>query len=308
VKTLPTIATLWIGDKLSWLEKLSLKSFGDFGHETVLYSYSPIFNAPEGVTLRDAADVFPGNEIIRHKKNGSPAIHADIWRLHLMQQTEYIWVDADVLCLRPFDFKEPFVFGLEKPHLVCNAVLRLPADSETLIKLVDFISDPYAIGAWLKPEQQAELQAAKERGAPVHYSEQEWGLTGPAALSHYLKETGEWRYALPQTAFYPISFKDRNKMIMSKFNELVENDMLSPDTYSVHMWARRMKPRLEEAEYNRPRRGSFMDKALKRHGIDPKSDPIPPKLKSLPVDQTDKNVEERIAFHGDEIDAMLRGP
>jgi len=274
---LPTIATLWIGDRLSWLEQLSLKSFVDAGHETFLYCYNLIPNAPSGVTLRDAREIFPGDEIIRHKRTGSPAIHADLWRLHLMQQTDYIWVDADVLCVKPFDFSNPFVFGLEKPHLVCNAVMRLPENSATLKGLMEFIADPYAIGAWLKPENQAELQAAKDKGEPVHFSEQEWGLTGPAALSHYLKESGEWDQALPQEAFYPISFKDRNKMIMSRFD--VEKDFLTKDTYAVHMWARRMKPRLEENEHNRPRRGSYMDRALQKHGIDPKLAPIPPKVK-----------------------------
>lgn len=274
---LPTIATLWIGDRLSWLEQLSLKSFVDAGHDTLLYCYDLIPNAPVGVTLRDAREIFPGDEIIRHRRTGSPAIHADLWRLHLMQQTDYIWVDADVLCVKPFDFANPYVFGLEKPKLVCNAIMRLPQDSKTLEGLLDFVEDPYAIGPWLKQEQQDELKAAKARGEPVHFADQEWGLTGPGALSHFLRETGEWSHALPREAFYPISFKDRNKMIMSRFD--IEKDFLTPDTYAVHMWARRMKPRLEEAEHNRPRRGSFMEKALSRHGIDPKAAPIPPKKK-----------------------------
>jgi|TARA_B110000908_G_C10148940_1_gene400412 hypothetical protein len=276
---LPTVATLWIGDRLSWLEQLSLKSFVDAGHETLLYCYEKIPNSPQGVTIRDAREVFPGDEIIRHKGTGSPAIHADLWRLHLMQQTDYIWVDTDVLCTRPFDFKNPFVFGLEKPKLICNAVMRLPSDSETLKGLLEFISDPYAIGGWLKPEQQLELQASKDRGEPVHFSEQAWGLTGPAALSYYLKETGEWEHALPQSTFYPVSFKDRNKMIKRRFD--IEKDFLTSDTYAVHMWARRMKPRLEEAENNRPGGGSYMDNALKKHGITPLDAPIPPRKKPL---------------------------
>lgn len=285
MSSLPTIASLWIGDRLTWLEQLSLKSFADAGHETLLYAYNRITNLPPGVQLRNANEVFPGDEIIRHKRTGSPAIHADLWRLHLMQQTDYIWVDADVLCVRPFDFDTPFVFGLEKPGLVCNAVMRLPRDSATLAGLMGFIADPYAIGPWLKPAQKEELRAARDRGAPVHFSEQEWGLTGPAALSHYLKESGEWEHALPQQAFYPVSFPDRNKMILSRFD--VEEMFLTDQTYAVHMWARRMKPRLEEKENNRPRRGSFMHKALKRHGIDPDAAPIPTKVKPALAEKTD---------------------
>ncbi len=276
---LPTIATLWIGDRLSWLEQLSLKSFVDAGHDTILYSYNDIDNPPPGVNLRDARDVFPDDDIIRHKKTGSPAIHADIWRLHMLDKTDHIWVDADVLCVRPFDFADtPYVFGLEKPDLVCNAVLRLPKDSGTLRGLLDFIKDPYAIGPWLRKDQQAEMQALKDKGTPMHFSEQPWGLTGPGALTYFLRQTGEWKYALPQSAFYPIPFSRRNQMIKSRFD--VENMYMNKNTYAVHMWARRMKPRLEEQERNRPRRGSYMHRALRRHGIDPEQAPILPKVKS----------------------------
>lgn len=269
---LPTVATLWIGERLSWFEQLSLKSFVDAGHETLLYTYQPMENVPTGVVLRDAREVFPGDEIIRHKRTGSPAIHADLWRLHLMQQTDYIWVDSDVLCVRPFDFDTPFVFGIEKPGVVCNAVMRLPSDSATLAGLMDFIADPYAIGPWLKRPQRAELEAAKAAGQPVHFSEQAWGLTGPAALTHYLKESGEWDHALPQDAFYPVPFPERNKIIRT--HGQIEQNFLTAQTYAVHLWARRMKPRLAEQENNRPRPGSYLAKALTRHGIDPAAAPI----------------------------------
>ncbi|MDO5647484.1 hypothetical protein [Paracoccus sp. (in: a-proteobacteria)] len=273
---LPVIATLWIGTRLSWLEQLCLKSFVDAGHVVFLYCYDLIGNAPAGVTLRDARDIFPGDTIIRHARTGSPAIHADIWRLHLMQRTDYVWMDADMLCIRPVDFDMPFVFGLEKPHQVCNAALRLPASSATLARLLDFIADPYAIGPWLKPDQQAQLRAAADRGEPVHFSHQDWGLTGPAALSHYLRETGEWDYAQPQSVFYPVSFRDRNKVILSRFD--IGADFLTDQTRTLHLWARRLKPRLHEAEQNRPRRGSFLDQALRRHGITPEDAPIPARV------------------------------
>ena len=100
---LPDIASLWIGDRLSWLEQLCLKSFADAGHRVRLYSYAGIDNLPEGVLAGDANDIFPGEPMYRHAKNGSPAIHADLFRLNLLARTESIWVDADMYCLRPFD-------------------------------------------------------------------------------------------------------------------------------------------------------------------------------------------------------------
>lgn len=271
---LPEIASLWIGGQLSWLEQLCLKSFADAGHHITLYSYAPISNIPGGVHAGDAADIFPGDPLYRHARTGSPAIHADIWRLQLLKKTDKIWVDADIYCYRPFDFKSRYVFGWEKPGLVCNAVLGLPKTSKTLAGLMRFFKDEYAIGPWLNETMREELQAEKEAGNPVHMTEQNWGFTGPASVTYFLQETGEIKHAQPKEAFYPISFKERNHMIFSRFHP---EESFTDATRGVHFWARRMKPRLEEKENNKPRRGSFMDKLLKKHGIDPGAAVIPAK-------------------------------
>lgn len=280
---LPDIATLWIGRKLSWLEQLCLKSFVDAGHKITLYSYTPIDNVPPGVAVGDANDIYPSTPMLRHARTGSPAIHADMWRLHLLAKTDNIWVDTDMYCFRPFKFDSPYVFGWEKPGLVCNAVLGLPNNSKTLQGLLAFFEDEYAIAPWLMPEQRAELQKEKDAGSPVHMTEQNWGFTGPASVTHFLIETGEIRHAAQVDTFYPISFPNRNKMILSRHNEWVDRQITSL-TYGVHFWALRMKPRLEEKENNSPRRGSFMDSLLKRHAIDPTAAPIDPK-KSLTDDK-----------------------
>ncbi|WP_243611746.1 hypothetical protein [Shimia aestuarii] len=272
---LPEIASLWIGGQLTWLEQLCLKSFADAGHHTTLYSYEPIPNIPEGVHAGDAEEIFPSDPMYRHARTGSPAIHADLWRLNLLKKTDKIWVDADMYCYRPFNFTRKTVFGWEKEGLVCNAVLGLPKTSKSLDMMLAFFEDEYAIGPWLKPWQQKELQAEKDAGRPVHMTEQNWGFTGPAAVTYFLQQSGEIKYAEPVEAFYPISFKHRNHMIMSKFN--IE-EQLNETTKGVHFWARRMKPRLEEKENNRPRRGSFMDGLIAKHGIDVDAALIPPKI------------------------------
>ncbi|MBR9842518.1 MAG: hypothetical protein GYB25_05120 [Rhodobacteraceae bacterium] len=280
---LPEIASLWIGGELTWLEQLCLKSFADAGHHTTLYSYAPIPNIPEGVHAGDAEEIFPSDPMYRHARTGSPAIHADLWRLNLLKKTDKIWVDADMYCYRPFNFTRKTVFGWEKDGLVCNAVLGLPKTSKALDMMLEFFEDEYAIGPWLKPWQQKELQAEKDAGRAVHMTEQNWGFTGPAAVTYFLEKSGEIKYAEPVEAFYPISFKERNHMIMSRFD--IE-ERLTEETKGVHFWARRMKPRLEEKENNRPRRGSFMEGLIEKHGIDVDAALIPPKINKskAPID------------------------
>jgi len=63
---LPEIASLWIGERLSWLEQLCLKSFADAGHHITLYSYDPIENVPDGVETADAGEILSGDPMLRH--------------------------------------------------------------------------------------------------------------------------------------------------------------------------------------------------------------------------------------------------
>lgn len=276
MSSLPKIATLWIGGRLSWLEQLCLVSFVHAGHETTLYSYAPIENTPKGVKNLPAEDIFPAEPMYKHKRTGSPAIHADLFRLHMLKTTDNIWVDADMYCWRPFDYDDPHVFGWEKPGLVCNAVLGLPRNSRALDMMLEFFDDEYAIGPWLKPWQQQELQAEADAGHPVHMTEQSWGFTGPAAVSYFLQRSGEIMFAQPETAFYAVPFKDRNQLILTRFKP---EEMFDDHTRGVHFWARRMKPRLEEKEGGTPRGNSFMDKLIAKHGIDPAAAPIPARVK-----------------------------
>lgn len=301
---LPKIASLWIGGRLSWLEQLCLVSFADAGHEVTLYSYSHIDNVPQGVTQKSAEEIFPSEPMYRHARTGSPAIHADLFRLNMLAKTDQIWVDADMYCYRPFDFKDKSVFGWEKPDLICNAVLGLPKSSKALENMIKFFNDEYAIGPWLKPQQQDELAAERDAGHPVHMTEQSWGFTGPASVTHFLRESGEIEKARPVAAFYPITFKNRNHMILSRFDVEAE---LTEDTYGVHFWARRMKPRLEEKENNRPRRGSFMHGLLKKHDIDTDAAPILPKNKPQDAKQNDPEFCANLAIEGMRGDVSLDG-
>ncbi|SHH46330.1 hypothetical protein [Cognatishimia maritima] len=299
----PEIASLWIGGELTWLEQLCLKSFADHGHKITLYSYDPISNIPPGVASGDANEIFQADEIHRHAVTGSPAIHADIWRLNLLRKTDKIWVDADVLCHHPFGFDTPFVFGWEKDDLVCNAVLGLPSESKALAGLNDFFEDPYAIGPWLRPKQIAHLEKQRDAGKPVHMTEQEWGFTGPAAVTWFLQKTGEIEYAKPQEVFFPVSYKRRNHLILSRF---APEDRFTSETRAVHLWARRLKARALELPGRKPRRGSFLDRMLQQHEIVPEDAPLPDRRIRLAGDSKDPRFRAMLAIEALKGDASIR--
>ena len=130
------INSLWIGRSLSAIERLCITSFLQNGHEFHLYCYDKIGNVPDGAVLRDAAEILPASEIFSYQHGsakGSLAAFANLFCLKFLLERGGWWVDADVVCLRPFDFKEDFVFASEPTHygtLATNAVLKFPNGHE----------------------------------------------------------------------------------------------------------------------------------------------------------------------------------
>lgn len=273
--SLPIVASLWIGGDLSFLEQVCLKSFVDHGHRTILYSYEGVSNAPEGVEVWDANTIFPAKGFITHKKSGSPAYHADAFRYQLIELQNVIWVDADMLCMRPWHFDTQFVFGWEKTgRLVCNAVLGLPRYSRTLRALNKFCTNEYPIPPWLDQTEQEELRKKAASGNPVHMSEMKWGVWGPSALTHFLNETGEMEHVMRQETFFPVSFRDR-QMLLDPALRL--EDEIGEGCYGVHLWNRRLRRRLVTNHEGIPPSESFLGKAVARHNIDPSAAMIPDK-------------------------------
>jgi len=266
------IAMLWMRGELSFLEQLCAQSFLDAGHHVVLYSYEPIGHVPEGVELRDAGDILPEREEIVHGKSGSPAPHADLFRYRLLSRhDDLIWADTDAYCRKPFTTQTGHFYGWESGHEVNIGVLGLPPDSETLGRLVEFTSDEYAIPHFLDPKYVAELEAARDRGEPVHVGDQVWAVWGPKAFTHFLKETGEIRHALPQVALYPYSFGERRKLFRSGVDH---SAVITDETLSIHLYGRRARKRLAERDHGLPDPQSLIGQLLLKHRIDPCDAPL----------------------------------
>ena len=105
-----TIQTLWVGDTLSTMERLCLSSFVHHGHETHLYTYSDIDNVPEGVVVKDGNEILPESMIFEYKNYKSFSGFSNYFRYKLLTENGGYWVDTDVVCMKPFNFEEPFVF------------------------------------------------------------------------------------------------------------------------------------------------------------------------------------------------------
>ncbi len=267
------VAALWIGGPLSYLEQLCLKSFVDAGQSIRLYCYDDIPNVPEGVELADAADILPQTGFLRHERTGSPALHSDVFRYHMLSKLERtIWADTDAYCVKPFTTDTGHFYAWESANGINGGVLGLPPDSAALAALLAFTQDEFAVPLWYDAKFRAGLEAAKAAGKPVHVSEQPWGVWGPHALTHFLKATGEVRHALPRAALYPFAYEDRRLMLRPGVDPL---NYVTDETFSIHFYGRRMRARILSKEPGGvPRPRSLVGRLLKQHGIDPALAPL----------------------------------
>ena len=115
-RPLPIIQSLWIGEKLSTMERLSIRSFLANGHRYHLYSYGAVGNVPEGASIRNAEDVLPADRIFVYKKEKSYAGFSNLFRYKLLLEHGGFWADTDVVCLKPFTFKQTFAINRSRPQ------------------------------------------------------------------------------------------------------------------------------------------------------------------------------------------------
>ena len=110
------------------------------------------------------------------------------------------------------------MFGYELPgeHRVNNAVLGLPSDSQILRQMIDFTDDRYSIAPFLSKNKIREMKRAKQDGKPVHITKQPWGVWGPMMVTHYVHELKLEKYVQPLNAFYPITFRERDKLLRTR--------------------------------------------------------------------------------------------
>ncbi|MFT3690632.1 glycosyltransferase family 2 protein [Paenirhodobacter sp.] len=263
------IGSLWIGGPLSWLEIASIRSFVDLGHDYVLYSYDPVPNLPEGARLADAREVWDSPGIVTHQKSGSPALHSDLFRVRMVQQTGRVWADTDIIALRPFRRDLGWYFGHERTDKLelGYAIFGLPPESRTLAGLHAFLTDPAPIPPWWPEKQQEKLRRQAGAGQPVAPGDMAWGTFGPRALTQFAETTGEINRAQPTGTFFPVSFQDRKALIDPKRADEVAATIEAAQSLCVHLYSRWLRKACARTPDGWPPRDSWLGRWCAAHGI-----------------------------------------
>jgi hypothetical protein len=236
-----SFATFWAGRRVSAYEAASMASFARHGYRFLAYSYEAIDNLPDGVEPADAAAIVePGNQH-RFLIRGAPNLShfSDLFRYRLFSLTPHIWVDADMLMLRPLPVTGcKQLLAREDERTLCGAIMRLDAHSRQL------------------PELIRRTEALRDRNLA-------WGATGPKLLTMTFGKDELMRAAHPPELFFPVHYNDFWMTFLPEYREACEERCAGAST--IHLWNDRMVG-LGIWKRFAPPEGSFLHAAFAQTG------------------------------------------
>jgi len=131
------VQSLWVGNRLSRMEHYSIKSFLKLGYKFILYTYEPVANIPKGTTVKNGNKIIPKQEIFKLKETFLP--FADIFRYKMLYMNGGYWVDLDMIALKRFNFKEPYIFSSERTMLEGSLIFK---DKRTQVANIGVLKAP----------------------------------------------------------------------------------------------------------------------------------------------------------------------
>jgi hypothetical protein len=207
---LDIIQSLWVGDRLSLMEQMCIKSHLRVGHPFHLYTYGGVGGIPPGVTTKDANVIAPKWKIEQFQ---NLANFSDYFRYLLLYKNGGWWSDLDSFCLRPFDFTDPYVFATQlssndgHPQDLCGGVMKVPVNSEI-------------------------MRYCMERVAETDVKTNDWADIGPALIMEAVPRFDLGKYTKSKWVFCPLDHYEAPDNI---FGPESGNQCVG-DAYAIHLW------------------------------------------------------------------------
>ncbi len=229
---------LWVGGRLSALERLCIRSFCAMGHEFHLYHYDELQNVPrvDGLRVMDAAEILPRTAVFRNDK-GSLAYFADHFRWELLRQRGGWWVDADMVCIRAFNFSAEVVFPRDfTSDYLWNSPLKFPRGHF----LTAALADAYANVNRVQPWDNAKVRLKKFRRRLMFWRNhrrhiRHWQAGGMTGMMSAVRHFGLEKYALPVITFCLSEAPEGRKIVKSArydFERLLSD---APELHCIHL-------------------------------------------------------------------------
>jgi len=220
---LPPIQFLWIGGTLSLMEQLSLTSFVKNGHPVHLYTYEGVTNVPADVQVMDGSEILGPERIFKYKREGSYAGFSNIFRYKLLLDRGNYWSDIDVVCIRPWDFADEYVFS--------GAVQRklFGLGDERLFIQSCVIKCPPGSGI---------MQYCYDTSSAKNPQDLVWGEIGPNLLDEAVHRFGHVPHVKRNGAFTIVDWTRAGQLVSGSplAAYRMKRAVAQPGTYAVHLY------------------------------------------------------------------------
>jgi hypothetical protein len=221
------------------MEQLSLCSFLKNGHEVHLYAYDEVQGVPSGVKVLDGESIVPRSEYDYRNfiNNGT---FADYFRYKLLLEKGNWWVDTDLVCIKPFDFAEGYVFAsmgtwpiTEEKVTPVVRPLRAPVRRTTQVPQLEKYYDPCVCNNCMKAPAGSEIMqrmwdvCKQYDPAKVRWSED----VGPSLLDRVVKQCGLGDYVKSIGTFNPVDYRDIRRVVDPTVQWVFKNE-----AHAIHLW------------------------------------------------------------------------
>ena len=235
---LPEIVTFWHGP-MDALRQTCLRSQLAAGHKVTVYSFDTIPGLPAGVANADAEAILPHafSERLRPPqpdgswRDWTTLQFSDFFRMKLMAKGLGLWLDADVVLLKPIEIQpsRPY-FAWERSRRLGNSVLYLPPRHPIVTAFEELMAQDELTPKWLSLSHRLTLAARRLRG-PCSVSDLRIAIYGPPALTELARRSGDLRYALPKKSFYAVHSEPKLFFEPSSYLGVVTN----PEIIGLHI-------------------------------------------------------------------------
>jgi len=241
---LPPIQGLWIGDRLSRMEQLSIRSCLSLGHPYHLYTYGDISGIPDGTTVMDGNEILPSASIFHYQDAthyGSVAAFSNVFRFKLLAERGGIWFDSDMVLLKPLAIAERYVYSSERrtgkvrwysvgtvARIVRNKVL---SHADPAVRRFQT-----NVGVIKVPPGSPIMRACYERAAAMDPRDLSWRMNGPDVLAQCVVEFQQTEQIAHPDVFMPIHYGDL--FLYVKPGARIE---LPERALALHLWNERWR-------------------------------------------------------------------
>jgi hypothetical protein len=209
--------TLWFGNEPTLLQYVSWSSYIHHGHELNIYLYDMSIKVPVGAIKKDANEIILEKDIFLTQFNdplcgGGHQQFADLFRVHMLKKTDFIWTDSDIVCLTDnWPNPDPYLFGFftnapqpeKEPVKINNDILYINND-----KILDELINNYV---------------------PMITATKKDQLYGPELLESIVLKNNLMHFVKEENVFHPIRYAHTpsfvNPEIFKETKNLIENSI-----------------------------------------------------------------------------------